>query len=459
MIRFDFAAAPAVFALQIPTPSLGDHSYVVGIAGRAVVIDPQRDVARFETTLRSEGLSPAAVFETHIHNDYVSGGAVLAGRTGAGYLLPAGSGAVVEHRSVADGEEIPIEAGWSILAMHTPGHTLHHMSYVLVGPDGPAAVFSGGSMLVGAVGRSDLAGPEHTDTLVRQQFHSVHRLADELPDPARVGPTHGAGSFCSASEVTETTTTIGREKLRNPALLAGDVEEFARAQVAGYRLFPAYYEHMGPVNLRGAGPIPTEATPELDVDAVAALVRDGTPVIDVRPAAEWAAGHIPGTISIPFSDDVATYVGWLFEWGAPIAVLGADPHQIDEVELQLARIGHDALAGRAVGLERDWSQQGRSLMTVRVASFTELVAERPEAAIDVRDPAEIEESGAVAGSRTIHVSRVESEMETIPDGTVWVSCASGYRAAIAAGLLEQAGRVPVLVLDDVARYRDAAALR
>jgi glyoxylase-like metal-dependent hydrolase (beta-lactamase superfamily II)/rhodanese-related sulfurtransferase len=452
MNRFEIPGEPSVAIVQYDTPSLGDHSYLVVGDGRAAVIDPQRDIGRLDALLEREGASLAAVLETHIHNDYVSGGATAAARAGADYVLPAGSGATVEHRALADGECYDL-GSWRLRAIHTPGHTPHHMSYALVDADGKEhAVFSGGSMLVGAVGRSDLLGPEHTDGLLRDQFHSVRRLAAELPDPARVGPTHGAGSFCSASEVTETTSTIGREKERNPALVADDVEIFARDQLAGYGLFPDYYAHMAPINLAGADPMPAESPPELDVEGVAAALEDGTPVIDLRPAAQWAGGHVPGSLNIPFSNEVATYVGWVLPWGRPIVLLARRRAAVERIRTQLARIGHDAVAGFAVDVEPAWEEAGRPLSSVPVATFADLAGERPDRHLDVRDPRELREDGAIPGARNIHISRLEEEMGRVPEGTVWVSCASGFRAAIAAGFLERAGRSPVLVVDDVGRH-------
>lgn len=453
MTLFEFPGAPPARVMQVSTPSLGDHSYVIVAGDRAVVVDPQRDVGRFEAAIAASGATLAAVAETHIHNDYVSGGAVLASRWAADYILPAGSGASVEHLALGDGEEHRV-ADWRIRAIHTPGHTPHHMSYALVDPGGVAvAIFSGGSMLVGAVGRSDLLGPEHTDALVRQQYFSVRRLAAGFADSTRVGPTHGAGSFCSVSEAADATTTIGTERRRNPALLAATVEEFALAQLAGSRLFPAYYAHMGAVNLAGAGPMPDRPLPELGVDDVAVALAAGMPVVDLRPAADWAGGHLPGTIDVPISDEVATYVGWVLPWNAPVVLLAAERSHVDEARLQLARIGHDAVVGFAVGIEDRWQRSGRALSSVRVAGFADMMREEPAVRLDVRDPREVEEAGAVAGALNVHVGRVLAEMDRIPAGTVWVSCASGFRSAVAAGLLEQGGRTPVLVLGAYDEYR------
>ncbi len=207
-MRIDCSTAGTEAAIhQISTDSLGDHSYIVVVDDAAVAIDIQRDLDRFSDVLDGIGAQLVGVFETHIHNDYVSGGKRLADHHAATYVLPANTGASYDHHPLPDGEVFPV-GPWVIRAMHTPGHTFNHTSYVLESPEGPVAIFSGGSMLVGAVGRSDLLGPDHTEELLALQYGSAHRIADELPDPSVVAPTHGSGSFCSASAVSESTSTI-----------------------------------------------------------------------------------------------------------------------------------------------------------------------------------------------------------------------------------------------------------
>ncbi|NNF65120.1 MAG: MBL fold metallo-hydrolase, partial [Acidimicrobiia bacterium] len=288
---------------QVSTPGLGDHSYVVTVGTKAIVIDPQRDISRFETLL--EGMTTVGVFETHIHNDYASGGPTLAESHGCEYVLPVGTRATVEHRAIAPGETV-LFGSMTLQAIATPGHTPHHLAYALFSGDESVAVFTGGSMLVGAVGRCDLISPDLTDELVRAQYRSVNQLAADLQDPSLVVPTHGAGSFCSASAVSDTTSTIKLEKGRNPALTCPDENTFAAVQLAGYQLYPSYYTYMGPLNAAGAPPMPSADRPILSPMQLAAL---GTPaLIDVRTAEEFADGHLVGSINVPFSNEVATYV-------------------------------------------------------------------------------------------------------------------------------------------------------
>lgn len=200
----------------IETTGLGDRSYLISAGGVAAVLDPQRDIDRVLEKAAARGVQIALVLETHLHNDYLTGGLELARTVDAGYAVPAGDDVAYDRVPAADGDVLA--AGpMRFRVLHTPGHTHHHVSYVLTDADGAVqAVFTGGSMLYGATGRTDLLGPEHTDTLTHAQFHSVRRLAGELPDKAQVLPTHGFGSFCSATPTTGDKSTIGEQRQVNP---------------------------------------------------------------------------------------------------------------------------------------------------------------------------------------------------------------------------------------------------
>lgn len=424
---------------QIPTPSLGDHSYVVTVGAEAVVVDPQRDVERFETEV-DDGVSLVAVCETHIHNDYVSGGFWLARSHGATYVLPDGSGATYEHRPVNDGDTIDI-GGWHLRAVDTPGHTYRHTSYVLMSPNGPVAAFTGGSMLVAAVGRSDLVGPDSTDELLRLQFSSVSGLAKDLPTSTVVAPTHGAGSFCSASVVSGTTSTIGAERVQNPVCTARDVDSFIESQKAAYGLFPSYYRHMAAVNLRPPDAIDSFEVPEVSVDDLADM---DVYVVDARPFAEYATGHLYGSIAAPPSDQDATYIGWTIPWNAPLVLVG-DTERAEDLALKLARIGWDEVVGRVTPEALASSDVG--LETARIATFEDLGREQPDAIVDARDPTD-HATGMIPGAIPAHVSTLARDA-VVRDTDVWVHCQSGYRAAVAAGFLERAGCTVTVVVDDL----------
>lgn len=444
-----------VSAVQIPTPGLGDHSYVL-LAGRhCAIIDPQRDVDRFDKVVHDAGARPQYVVETHIHNDYVTGGHHLAAGFGVDYVLPAETGSRLPHTPADDGTTFPLGNGWSLEAIATPGHTPHHTSYALLDPKGRwVAVFSGGSMLVGSVGRTDLIGPEHTLFLTRAQFHSVRRLADGKPDEAVVLPTHGAGSFCSASDISGTTSTIGAERRNNPALAVEDEATFVEQQLAGLRLYPSYYSHMGEANKLGVAPMNEDPIPHLDPAEVGRLLEAGTAVVDVRDRHAFAASHIPGAVNIPFSDSVGVYTGWVLEWNEPVVIVAPDPGEAESARLQLARIGHDRVAGLLDGGMEAWEAAGFEVASYEIATFSEFRLDDGDRVIDVRDPLEAVD-GMVAGAMNIHMSRIGSDLEPAPNGRTWLYCQTGYRASVAASLAAASGNNPVLIADDWTNYRGA----
>ncbi len=460
----EFPGAPErTYAVQIATPSLGDYSYLVVSGDEAMLVDPQLDIERFERALADTGARLRWVFETHVHNDYVSGGRVLAERHGAGYVLPADCGAIFDHSPISDGDSLPL-GRCALRAIHTPGHTPHHTSYVLelparsggagaeTGSVGDAvAVFSGGSMLVGAVGRTDLLGPHLAEELAHAQYRSVNKMAELLPDPTTVGPTHGAGSFCSATPAaTETTSTIRIEKTRNPALTARDEDTFVTQQLAGYRLFPSYYAHMGPANQAGEA-LPDPLTPPLLTPHAVTDAAGAATLVDLRDSRVFAAGHIPGSVNVPMSVEAGAYIGWALPWNSDIVLVSDRPEDVDDIRIQLHRIGIRSVLGVVVdGLEA-WRAEGRPVAGYRAATFRELGVERPGNVLDTRDPLEVG-NPALPGAVNIHFSRVTEELERIPPGTVWVHCASGYRASIAASLLARADREVVLVADDLSNW-------
>lgn len=428
---------------QISTPSLGNHTYVVTVNRKAVVIDPQRDIERFEVPLGDADL--VAVCETHIHNDYVSGGFWLADRHDAAYILPEGSGAPYPHVEMADGESMDL-GGWSLEAVDTPGHTFNHTSYVLVGPDGPVIAFTGGSMLVGAVGRSDLLGEDHTDTLLAHQYRSVRALAADLPGEGIVAPTHGAGSFCSASAVAGTTSTIAAERVANPACVAATVEMFMTAQKAGYSLYPTYYSEMAPANLAPTGLAPAEPIPGMTAQEA---IESGLEIVDVRPFADYVVGHIAGSIAVPPARTDATYVAWTLPWNSEIIVVGSTG-AVADFRLGMARLGWDNIVG--VVQPEALAVEGVELVSASVATFADLLAADPEVVLDVRDPVD-HAAGMIAGAVPIHVSVVAREDIDTSADEVWVHCETGYRATVAVGFLERQGKHVTIVADSFPNNR------
>ncbi len=434
--------------ITIETPSLGDRSYVVHDGRVAMVVDPQRDIDRILDAAGAAGVRITHVAETHVHNDYVSGALALARRTGAALVHAAGEPVRFDHTGVADGDSFAVGA-LGVEVVHTPGHTHHHLAYVVRDDEEPPAVFTGGSLLYGTVGRTDLIAPEVVDELTRAQYRSAHRLADLLPDEAQVHPTHGFGSFCaSASGDGESDGTLATERRVNLALTAADEESFVDRLVAGLTAHPSYYAHMAPVNL--AGPVPIDLSPPAPVDAteLARRIHDGEWVVDLRGRRVYAAEHLVGTIGIELADPFSTYLGWLVPWGTRITLLGESPAQVAEAQRQLVRIGIDRPGGAGAGRSpAEWAptHDRRGYDVIDFAG----VADTTGTILDVRRPDELAD-GAVAGSVHVPIDELLDRLDELPDGPLLVHCASGYRASIAASLLDRSGRTVVLIDDDFA---------
>jgi glyoxylase-like metal-dependent hydrolase (beta-lactamase superfamily II)/rhodanese-related sulfurtransferase len=430
----------------IETTGLGDRSYLISDGGVGVVVDPQRDIDRVQALVADRGVALTHVLETHVHNDYVTGGLELARVTGAAYVVPAGDTVSYERIPASDGDVL-IAGPLRLRVLHTPGHTHHHVSYVLADAEGAVqAVFTGGSMLYGATGRTDLLGAEHTDTLTHAQFHSVRRLADELPAGTAVFPSHGFGSFCAATPTSGTASTVGEQAEVNPALTQ-DEQAFVDQLIAGLGAYPAYYAHMGPLNAAGPDPVDLSTPRAVDPDELATRLAAGEWVVDLRARTAFAASHLPGALNFELSNNFVTYLGWLYDWGAPLTLIGESEQQVADARRELVRIGIDRLAGAAVG-SPDELAAGRELSSYPVTDFVGLAAQlsahEDTVVLDARRDDE-RADGGVRGSLHIPSHELPGRIDEIPAGEVWIYCGSGYRASIAASMLARAGRRPVLV--------------
>lgn len=436
------------------TPGLGDSSYVVSSEGEALVVDPQRDVERLLEDALEHGLHVRYVLETHVHNDYVSGATEIRARTGAAVVGPLGAGYTFAHHAMEDGDEITL-GGLRLVALHTPGHTPEHLSYA-VHEDrraDPVAVFTGGSLIVGNAGRTDLLGPARTDGLTRAQFRSLRRLA-ALPDATLVLPTHGAGSFCAAGTVQdEHSSTVGRERETNPALAAGDEEAFVRQQLSGLMAFPTYYAEMAPINRSGppvVGDVPMP--PALSVEELERALASDATLIDGRDGASFATEHVPRSVNVPLDDSFASYVGWVLPFRAPIALALPDPEgeTLREAAAQLFRIGRGHVVGYLAGGIDTWISAGRETRRYATLSANDLADElsasaRTDALLDVRQQPEWD-AGHVEGSVHVFVGELLSRIGDIPrDRDLTVACATGHRSSIAASLLDREGLTVRLV--------------
>jgi hydroxyacylglutathione hydrolase len=430
----------------IETTSLGDRSYLVSDAGVGVVVDPQRDIDRVQALAAERGVAISHVVETHVHNDYVTGGLELARVTGAAYVVPAGDTVSYDRVPASDGDVL-VAGPMRLQVLHTPGHTHHHVSYALADAQGAVqAVFTGGSMLYGATGRTDLLGAGHTDTLTHAQFHSVRRLVQELPAGTAVFPSHGFGSFCAATPTSGTSSTVGEQAKVNPALTQ-DEQAFVDQLIAGLGAYPAYYAHMGPINAAGPDPVDLSTPRAVDAAELATRLEAGEWVVDLRARTAFAAGHLPGALNFELSNNFLTYLGWLYDWDAPLTLIGETEQQVADARRELVRIGVDRLAGAAVGTPEELAAGGE-LGSYPVTDFAGLAAQLADhddtVVLDARRDDE-RAAGGVRGSIHIPIHELSGRIDEVPAGDVWVYCGSGYRASIAASILARAGRHPVLV--------------
>jgi hydroxyacylglutathione hydrolase len=449
--------------VSIDTPALGDRSYLATDGRVALVVDPQRDIDRVLAAAASRGARITHVFETHVHNDYVTGGLALARVTGASYYLNEADEVAFDRAGITDGMAVGVGEAMQVEAIATPGHTFTHLSYALrdVTTGRLAALFTGGSLLYGATGRPDLLGPQHRAALAVAQHASARRLAG-LPEATPVWPTHGFGSFCAASSPAAgpaggRSSTIAQERLVNPALTQ-DQDQYVAGVLASLDAYPAYYAHMGPAN--AAGPAAADLSPPAAASPaeLAARITAGEWVADLRSRRAFAAGHVAGSLSFEHGTDFTSYLGWLIPWGTPLTLLGDRPEQVATAQRDLTRIGIDRLAGVATGQPQDWAG-GQPLATFPMASFTDLAAvrrHRPVIVLDVRRALEWAD-GHVTGALHIPLPELPGRIGDVPPGETWVHCQSGYRATVAASMLQVAGRT-VVAIDDGFAHAGPAGL-
>jgi hydroxyacylglutathione hydrolase len=436
--------------LTIKTPSLGDRSYLVTDGTVAFVVDPQRDIDRVLDLTARRGITVTHVFETHIHNDYVTGGLALARATGAAYHVNAADPVDFDRVPTVDGDLVPVGTSMRVRVIATPGHTFTHLSYALEdAATGEAlAVFTGGSLLHGSSGRPDLLGAEHAPALAAAQHASARRLAAALPDQSAIYPTHGFGSFCAPAGPSSDGSTIGDERHVNPALTL-DEDSYVAWLLAGLDDYPAYYAWMGPAN--AAGPTVPDLTPP-GVSGAAELSRRiaaGEWVVDLRARRAFAAGHLLGSLSFEYGDNLVSNLGWLLPPGTPLTLIGDSSAQVADAQRDLARIGIDRIAAMA-GPPDGWTGGTSALAAYPVADFADLAAAwstRPVAILDVRRRLEWS-GGHIDGALHVPLHRLPDRLPDLPPGPIWVHCQAGYRASVAASILHAAGRAVTAIDDD-----------
>lgn len=420
---------------------LGHSSYMIDLGNdTAAILDPPRFPTAQESLADRLGLRIAWTLDTHSHADYVTGSSALAARRGATFIAPAASRLATLHLAVNDREHIQLSDDVELIAIATPGHTPDHHAYLLTERGTPIALFTGGSLMVGAVGRTDLCGPELAEPLARDMFKSLRRF-DELPAELPVYPTHGSGSFCSAPGGSLRTTTLGRELVENQLFAIHDEDTFVQQLLSGFGSFPTYFarlpelNRLGPTRYDNLPRLATLSPDDLERHAAAAGV-----IIDVRPVAKFAAGHISGSISNTLRPQFASWLGWLVEPNRSLAfVLDADQNR-DDLVRQCLNIGHEHLVGELIGGLDAWIATGRRVNMILLVDPSLMTPD----VVDVRQASEFE-MGHVPGAVNVELAQLTAAH--LSDQPLTVMCGHGERAMTGASLLAAGGRTDVVVLD------------
>lgn len=436
----------SLFVEPFVDTSLGNSAYLVGSreSQQAVLIDPLRDIDRYQHAAEQLGVRLTHVLDTHLHNDFVSGARELAAQTGAVIGLGAQFGVEFEHRALVEDDELSL-GDVSIKVMATPGHTPEHIAFVLQRNGAPEALFSGGALMVGGAARTDLLGHEHAAPLARALYHTLHDKILLLADAVGVYPTHGAGSFCAAPVSNERTTTIGQERRRNALIQEASEEAFVQRALSGLPSYPVYYPHVRALNKRGPrvlghGGVPV-LTP-LAVEEVHGCLERGVLILDVRPPSAFAEAHIPGAYGIALDTPLITWAGWLIQFGSPLILVADSAEERVNAVRQLIRIGYDNLLGYLEGGLGAWAAAG--LRTERVPLMTvkelrERLTDDNLVLLDVRQDNEWR-AGHIPGAVHIENGRLASaDLPFAKDQLIAVQCARGYRSMAGLSALRRRG--------------------
>lgn len=448
---------------QIEIKGLAHFSYIIGCdqSKKLAVVDPKRDVDTYLEYARKHGAKIALVLETHIHADYASGARELAERSGAELCLSAyDRGEKYEvtfpHREIKEGEILPLGTV-TIEVLHTPGHTPEHISFLVRG-DAAAerqVFLSGDFLFLGSLGRPDLIGREETLLLARSQYASVRKISERLDDQVLIYPSHGAGSMCGAGMSSHACRSFGAEKLVNP-FLSPDLgeDEFVSKLLGNLPPLPSYYPRMKILNSKG--PAFLEALPGLEVLSLTEFEQcaaDGAVILDTRDPSKYAAQHIEGAVNIGRSASLSTWAAWVLPHDRPIVFLADDSSQAQELSRCLVRVGLDDIRGILDGGMETWNRAGRPVRSLATTSSRELASKLGRGenipVIDVRFESEWRQ-GHLEKAIPIMLGDLDAGMERIPKGydNLAITCAGGYRSAIAASLLERSGFNNLLLVED-----------
>ena len=427
---------------------LAHASYLVGSDGEAAVVDPQRDVDQYVAEAESHGLKIKYVVETHLHADFVSGHRELAARTGAEIVFGEKAGAAFPHRAVKEGDELRV-GRVRLSVVETPGHTPEGISLLVTDTevsDEPQMVLTGDTLFIGDVGRPDLAGSRGytAEQMAAMLYDSLHNKLLKLDDAVEVFPAHGAGSMCGRNISKETSSTVGEQRRFNYALKPMTKEEFVRMMTSDLPEAPAYFSRDAELNRAGAVALGELARPAaLSPEEVSKLTRQGRAVLDVRAAAAFGAGHVPGALNIGLGGQFASWAGSLIAPGTPLIVVAEDEAGVDEAVTRLARVGIESVEGYLDGGMYAWDRAGLETAAVAQMPVDELRGRLEEGAelqlVDVRRPAEYR-VGHVPRAVNLTLARLEELAARLnPETPTAVICASGYRSSAATSLLARRG--------------------
>jgi len=429
---------------------LAHASYLIGSEGEAAVVDPQRDVDQYIEEAAAQNLKIKYVIETHLHADFVSGHRELAARNGAEIVFGAQAGATFSHAAVRDGDKIRI--GKVVLRiMETPGHTPESISVLVIDTevsDQPQKILTGDTLFVGDVGRPDLAGGKGftPPMMAAMMYDTLHDKLLKLADNIEVYPAHGAGSMCGRNMSQETSSTIGEQRKSNYALQPMAKDAFVRMMTADLPEPPAYFPKDAEINRTGAAPLVEVASvPGLTPPEVKLLAAQGDVILDVRPASEFGAGHVPGSINVGLNGQFAIWAGSLIAIGTPLVIVAESEEKAGEAVMRLARVGIESVNGYLAGGIAAWHEAGLELASVpqiTVNELHDLIADQtPLQIVDVRRPAEYE-SGHVPRAQSVPLLGLQQNFANLgldPTKPTAVICAGGYRSSAATSILSRHG--------------------
>lgn len=435
---------------------LAHYSYLVGCpaAGVAAVVDPRRDVDPYVEAAEDHDVRIEHVLETHIHADFASGSRELAERTGATLRLSSYDEGEIydvafDHEEVSDREAIEV-GSVRIEALHTPGHTPEHLSFLVYDEtrsrDVPELLLSGDFLFVGSLGRPDLLGEDAKLELAKRLHSSVHGALEGLPDGLEVHPAHGAGSMCGSGMGGRPMSTLGFERIANPYLDPDLSEErFVERILGSVPPFPPYYRRMKELN--SAGPPILGELPGRDAiepERFRALAESDHVVVDLRDQLAFGGGHVPGAFGIGAEGSLSTWAAWVVPYETPILLVADSTRDVEHASRALVRVGLDDVRGHLAGGIEAWRSAGLPLARIGQMSVEELRAVLSDgddlALLDVRTDDEWDE-GHVEGAVHVHGGFVADRLDEVPDGDrpLAVVCGSGYRSTVVASVLRRNG--------------------